>query len=257
MKKPPAFTLIELLVVIAIIGILASLLLPALSQAKGRASAAACLSNVKQLSLAWGLYADDNEGLLVNNHGKPETLAKRNTWANNVQGWAASDENVNEKLLTDALLGAYAGGNAKVYKCPADRFVSENGPYIRSYAMNAMVGNPGELTNRFNPDYMQFYQVTEMPDPSNIFVFMDEHPDTINDGFFVNRLNDPSWGNLPGSHHNRSANLSFADGHTEARRWVAWSTVRPPVRGGVGGTISASPSTDFDWLKDRTSVLKR
>jgi prepilin-type N-terminal cleavage/methylation domain-containing protein/prepilin-type processing-associated H-X9-DG protein len=257
-EAPRAFTLIELLVVIAIIAILAALLLPALGQAKARAQTAACLSNVKQLSMAWTLYAEDNDGQLVNNHGKPETLAKRNTWANNVQDWGNSEDNTNELFLTHSLLGSYVGHAAGVYKCPSDKSQAANGPRIRSYAMNAMVGNPGELTNRFNPDYLQFYQVTEMPDPSRIFVFMDEHPDTINDGFFVNKLNDPSWGNVPGSYHNgnTAANLSFADGHSETRRWVAWSTLRPPVQGGVGGTISASPATDFDWLKERTSVRK-
>jgi prepilin-type processing-associated H-X9-DG protein len=159
-------------------------------------------------------------------------------------------------LLTGALLGEYVGRSAGVFKCPSDRAQAANGDRIRSYAMNAMVGNPGELTNKFNPTYVQFYQVTQMPNPSQIFVFMDEHPDTINDGFFVNRLEDPSWGNLPGSYHNNAANLSFADGHTETHRWVAWSTIRPPIPGGVGGTISASPTTDFEWLKERTSVLK-
>src|SRR5690349_5398705 len=88
-----AFTLIELLVVIAIIAILASLLLPALANSKSRAQGIVCLSNIKQLSLGWSLYADDNDDLLINNHGKPETTAKRDTWANNVQDWGNSDDN--------------------------------------------------------------------------------------------------------------------------------------------------------------------
>lgn len=61
-----AFTLIELLVVIAIIAILASLLMPALSRAKQEGKRAVCLSNLKQLSLMWMMYADDNNDAIVN-----------------------------------------------------------------------------------------------------------------------------------------------------------------------------------------------
>ena len=251
-----AFTLIELLVVIAIIAFLAAMLLPALSGAKARAQGTACMANVKQLSLAWFLYADDNGDLLVNNHGKPGTVAMRRTWANNVQDWGNSDDNTNLTLLKDSLLGPYTGRSAGVFKCPADKSLALNGPRIRSFSMNAMVGNPGELTNRFNPDYVQFFKIVQIPNPSHIFVFLDEHPDTINDGFFVNRLGDYAWGNLPASFHNRAANFSFADGHTETHRWIVGDTVRPPVPGGVGGAIVANPRMDFEWLKERTSVRK-
>lgn len=250
------FTLVELLVVIAVIAILAALLLPALGQAKGRAQSIACMSNIKQLSLAWFLYADENDGQLVNNHGKPQTLSDRKTWANNVLDWSASDDNVNPKYLTDSLLGPYTGRSEAIFKCPADRSVSAAGPRNRSVAMNAMVGDPGSLTNAFNPDYVQYFKSADITTPADIFVFLDENPRTINDGFFVNHLDKYEWGNLPGTYHNNAANLSFADGHTEWHRWGAPSSTPPLLDAPLPEGIAASPATDFDWLKARTSVRK-
>ena len=251
-----AFTLIELLVVIAIIAILAAMLLPALSKAKETARATACNNNNRQLTLAWELYADDNKDFLVNNHGKPQTISDRNTWANNVEDWGNSDDNTNRSLLTDSRFGPYAAGSIGIYKCPSDLAPAANGPRIRSMSMNAMVGDPGILTNKFNPLYEQFFKTSQMRDPSGIFVFLDEHPDTINDGFFVNVLDDYIWGNVPGSYHNGGTSISFADGHGEVHRWLVPGTVKPSVQGGVNGSFPAVPQTDFEWLKQRTSYKK-
>ena len=251
-----AFTLIELLVVIAIIAILASLLLPALSQAKGKAQTARCVSNVRQLSTAWFLYTDDNDDRLVNNHGKPETTAKRNTWANNVQDWTSSDDNFNTIYLTDSLLGPYAGRSADVFKCPSDRT-----DRIRSMAMNAMVGDPGVLTNQFNPDYVQFFTSGSILNAANTFVFLDEHPDSINNGVFGVFMADPNQPQLnaildyPGSYHNGGCLIGFADGHVETRIWLDART-KPPITGTSLQLGVYSPNNaDVQWLSARTSTL--
>ncbi|MGA2662529.1 MAG: prepilin-type N-terminal cleavage/methylation domain-containing protein [Verrucomicrobiota bacterium] len=249
------FTLIELLVVVAILGILAALLLPVLGRSQGKAKAAACASNLKQLYIAWALYAEDNSDLLVNNHGVAETLARRQTWANNVEDWQSSDDNTNLVYLTDSKLGPFASRSARIYKCPADRVPAPNGDRVRSMSMNAQVGNPGELTNRFNPLYVQFFKSADIRNPSGIFVFLEEHADTLNDGFFVNVLQDNQWGNLPASYHDGAANFVFADGHLEFRRWLVPSTIRPVQRTRIG-VFPANPPTDFQWLAARTSYKK-
>src|SRR6266567_1236649 len=251
-----AFTLIALLVVIALLALLASLLFPALTKSKDKAQALTCAGNLRQLSVAWLLYADDNADLLVNNHGVNETFARRQTWANNVEDWLDGDDNTNLVYLTNSKLGPYASRATQIYKCPSDRERAANGERIRSMSMNALVGDPGEVTNRFNPLYVQYFKKADVLNPSGIFVFLDEHCDTINDGFFVNRLDESLWGKLPGSYHNGAVNLSFVDGHQESHRWIIADTVRPARQGAARGGFPATPPTDFEWLKARTSFKK-
>jgi prepilin-type processing-associated H-X9-DG protein len=73
----------------------------------------------------------------------------------------------------------------------------------------------------------------------------------------MNRLDTYTWGNLPASYHNGATSLSFADGHSEVHHWLLADTIRPAVKGGVGGSFPAMPHTDFDWLLQRTSVRKQ
>ena len=215
-----AFTLIELLVVIAIIAILAALLLPALSQAKSRAWTIACAVNLKQLSIAWHTYADDNNGRLPLNigGGSPTTLGARDAVGSWIIGNAQVD--FDPTNLTAGTLFSFTP-NYKVYHCPADQSTIYNNPgiqRIRSYSMQGYLGSPDSLPN-YPKLPMKIDQIKY--DTSSIFLFLDEVEGGIDDGLFGIVLSGQAqeWINMPADRHNRGANLSFCDGHVEKWKW--------------------------------------
>ena len=126
--------------------------------------------------------------------------------------------------------------------------------------MNAMVGNAGQFLtaagNVNNPYYRQFLKLGQIPQPSQIFVLTEEHPDSINDGYFLNQIDSMRWLDLPASYHNGAANLAFADGHVETHKWRFAST-KPPARPDAAHLpfpVPAAERADFDWLMERTTI---
>jgi type II secretory pathway pseudopilin PulG len=246
-SRRSAFTLVELLVVIAMVALGTLLLVPALARTGNNSPTIQCLNNLSQLQRAFTMYAADYNGQLAGQNSYYGSTSLTN-WCLGWLDWDHSLANTNIVYLLDAALGSYTGRRVSVYKCPADRLPSLSGPRVRSYSMNGFVGGTVERDSFGITGYRIYLKDTDftVPGPAKTLVFIDEHPDSINNGCFEQSVPTSAyWTDLPASYHVGAGCLSFEDGHVEAHKWVDVNTRLPVQKTMFGG--AASPN-DKGWL---------
>jgi len=256
MCKRKAFTLIELLVVIAIIAILLAILMPALSRVKEQGKRAACLSNLKQLQLAWSMYADENDDKIVNGEaygGGDGTAPVPGSGIHAGEQWWTGDDvgdfwagiNLSEEMQKRAIragaLWPYCK-NEKLYRCPTG-VRGEMRTYTITDAMNGLRRDgtySGSVGARNGRTVLWIKKRTEIsvPGPAQRIVFLDEGRITP-DSYATHYVNE-RWWDPPFVRHGDGTNVSFADGHADYWKFEGKKTLETGKLAAVSG-LDAHP----------------
>lgn len=270
-RGPGGFTRLELTVLLATLALLALVTRPVWGNGSQPRSLT-CLDNLRRLSAAWLLYAEDSGGEYAGNYqGQfvPGTIPNARPWVTGLLDWVTSPDNTNTVFLTDsryAALAPYLGGSATVYKCPDDEYVSTMQAArcwtgrARSYAMNCFLGEGNQAGfPLLDPAYVIYRKPVEFRrvSPRQVFVFLEEHLDSMSDGMFWAPNSPQIWVDFPGSLHDGAAWFSYADGHVDLRRWVSSRTVRPVKASGSMNNVHTDPDDpDLTWLLEHASERK-
>ena len=256
------FTLIELLVVIAIIAVLAALLLPALARAKMQAWRSQSVNNIRQLQLGATMFPNDNDGILLPNAPFNPPSPGSKAWIDvstmaYIEGLGNLMGNTNIALYTAGLLAPYLGNQVGVYKSPADTMPSANGDRIRSYSMNGQMGCFYTLALiDYSAPARRYVKESDIrnPAPSDAFVFCEENPYTINDGYLeiFSQPSAPGFPDVPAAYLGGSCAFSFADGHAEPHKWVTGTLIN--AKGSSPKLGNGNQNADWQWLAQHATA---
>jgi len=226
-------------------------LLPALSKAKQKALGISCINNLKQLTLAAHLYANDFQDAIP-----PNGVYNVKSWVMTAtpSGVAAMPEYADSTLIRKCVLYPYNNSEA-IYRCPGDRDMipGQSSPRVRNYSMSCMMGDnlgTGISGGNENKKFSAVYS----PSPTYASLFIDEQSSagtslgetSIDDGYFAIPVGDsgPTWFNSPASRHGNYGQFSFADGHAALMKWLEPTTRR--LRGNCVGSNSKGVAKDRD-----------
>jgi prepilin-type N-terminal cleavage/methylation domain-containing protein/prepilin-type processing-associated H-X9-DG protein len=267
-----AFTLIELLVVVAIIAILAALLLPALARSRLKAQMIQCMSNSRQMMLAWRQYVDDNADRVPSAYGNPGVWIPDTTmtWSGNARQDGSNPDNWDVTLMVQpSLLWPYCGNNLGLWRCPGDNqypCLVPSGPLVgqmlpRQRSMSMLSWFNSSDAQDSGPGFTVYQKLSQVvnPGPAMTIVFLDERCDSINDGEWCSGMfgwpDQPgSWRivDFPGSYHGGACGVAFTDGHSECHKWMDARTM-PPIGQLPGHNISVPNSVDAYWIMEHST----